>query len=166
MINKSDEKEMLAYLVEVKKAQKLFGFIPYKWFHDLNFELELILIFTCGLMDYLFSFNFFFMLVGMIIWWEHFRISEWRIDLIVDYTIRIEDEQALLYEFPDDFGPDFKVDDQTKTIMQKRSLKKYPKPRDLFYLKESRWSIFFTLCYFILFELIFIYFNTYNNYNI
>jgi hypothetical protein len=98
------------------------------------------------------------MLVGMIIWWEHFRISEWRIDLIVDYTIRIEDEQALLYEFPDDFGPDFKIDDQTKTIMQKRSLKKYPKPRDLFYLKESRWSIFFTLCYFIFFELFFAYF--------
>lgn len=157
MKNDSCENEMVAFLVQEKKAHKLFGFIPYKWFHELNFELELVIILLSGLLDFVFSFSYLFMLLGLIVWWEHFRIAQWRIDLIVDYTTRIEDEQALLYEFPDDFGPDFTVDEKTKTIMQKRSIKKYPKPRDLFYLKESRWSIFFTLCYFLLFELIFNY---------
>jgi hypothetical protein len=96
------------------------------------------------------------MFVGLVVWWEHFRISEWRADLIAHYSILLEDEQVLLYEFPEEFGPDFTVDDRTKKIMQNRSLKKIPRPRDFFYLKESRWSIFFTLCYFLLFELIFI----------
>ncbi len=155
MKNNSCENEMLTFLAQEKKAHKLFGCIPYKWFHELNFKLELFIILLCGLLDFMFSFSYLFMLLGFIVWWEHFRISQWRIDLIVDYTIRIEDEQALLYEFPDDFGPDFTIEERTKTILQNRSLKKYPQPRDLFYLKESRWSIFFTLCCFLLFELIF-----------
>lgn len=158
MKNDSWEQEMIAFLVQEKKAQKLFGVIPYKWLHELNFELELVIILLCGLLDYVFSFSYLFMFVGLVVWWEHFRISEWRADLIVHYTILLEDEQALLYEFPEEFGPDFTIDDRTKTIMQNRTLKKIPRPRDFFYLKESRWSIFFTLCFFLIFELIFIYY--------
>ena len=41
MKNDSWEQEMIAFLVQEKKAQKLFGVIPYKWLHELNFELEL-----------------------------------------------------------------------------------------------------------------------------
>lgn len=157
MKDKTEKKEMIAFLVKSKKANHLFGFIPYHWINELNIQLELILMVVCGFLDYIFSFSGVFMFIGMVIWWEHFRISEWRIDIMVDYKMRLEKEQELRYEFPDDFGPDFIIDQVTKTMMLNRAMKKYPRPRDLFYLKESSWSIFFTLCYFLFFELIFIF---------
>lgn len=147
------EQEMISNLKKHKKAGHLFGWIPVGLDSNLGIKLEIYILLLCAILDGIFSLYGVFMVIGMIFWWEYYRVSMWRVDLIIDYSTRMEVEYELLLEFPKTFGPDYSIENETKEIMFQRSLKKYPKPRDLFYFQESKWPIIITFCIFILVEL-------------
>ena len=147
------EQEMISNLKKHKKAGHLFGWIPVGLDSNLGIKLEIYILLSCAVLDSIFSLYGIFMVIGIIFWWEYYRISMWRVDLIFDYSTRMVAEHDLLLEFPETFGPDYTIDDKTKEIMFQLSLKKYPKPSDLLYFQESKWPIFITLCIFILAEL-------------
>jgi hypothetical protein len=149
-----NKQEMISILEKHKKASHLFGWIPVGLDSSLSIKMEIYILLSFAFLDSIFSLYGIFIVFGMIFWWEYYRISMWRLDLIIDYSNRMEAEYELLLEFPDTFGPDFTIEAKTKEIMVKHCLKKHPKPDDILYFQESKWPIIITFCIFILAELV------------